>query len=188
MTRSAHVRGNLILTRQEAKEDDPETHYVKFSIFDTAGQEKYHSLTPMYYRSADAAIIVFDVARRESLASVDFWSRELASRGPEDLTVVVVANKIDHVDGRTIDEGEARAAFSRHVASRFPEAVYVEASARSGAGVDTVFGSAARAVGYKREDAGLLDEGPTFRPQNESTGVVRVGFSKTSRLRSKCSC
>lgn len=28
---------------------------------DTAGQERYHSLAPMYYRGAAAAIVVFDI-------------------------------------------------------------------------------------------------------------------------------
>ena len=32
-------------------------------IWDTAGQEKYHSLAPMYYRGAAAAIVVYDITR-----------------------------------------------------------------------------------------------------------------------------
>ncbi|ESN94753.1 hypothetical protein HELRODRAFT_87581, partial [Helobdella robusta] len=35
----------------------------KFQIWDTAGQEKYKSLAPMYYRGAAAAIVVFDVTK-----------------------------------------------------------------------------------------------------------------------------
>jgi len=34
---------------------------IKFQIWDTAGQEKYHSLAPMYYKGAAAAIIVYVV-------------------------------------------------------------------------------------------------------------------------------
>lgn len=29
-----------------------------FEIWDTAGQEKYHSVTPLYYRGAHAALVV----------------------------------------------------------------------------------------------------------------------------------
>ena len=44
---------------------------IKFQIWDTAGQEKYHSLAPMYYRGASAAIVVFDITKtvRRSLCS-----------------------------------------------------------------------------------------------------------------------
>ena len=31
---------------------------IKYQIWDTAGQEKYHSLAPMYYRGAAAAVVV----------------------------------------------------------------------------------------------------------------------------------
>ena len=34
---------------------------VKFEIWDTAGQERFRSLAPMYYRNAQAAIVVFDM-------------------------------------------------------------------------------------------------------------------------------
>ena len=61
---------------------------IKFQIWDTAGhkelslvrkiahntysgQEKYHSLAPMYYRGAAAAIIVYDITRAVSLFFVD---------------------------------------------------------------------------------------------------------------------
>ena len=39
---------------------------IKFQIWDTAGQEKYHSLAPMYYRGAAAAVIVYDITRSVS--------------------------------------------------------------------------------------------------------------------------
>ena len=37
---------------------------VKFEIWDTAGQERYESLAPMYYRGAQAAIVVFDITNQ----------------------------------------------------------------------------------------------------------------------------
>jgi len=40
---------------------------IKYQIWDTAGQEKYHSLAPMYYRGAAAAIIVYDITRAVSV-------------------------------------------------------------------------------------------------------------------------
>jgi small GTP-binding protein len=37
---------------------------VKFEIWDTAGQERYHSFAPMYYRGAQAAIVVYDITNQ----------------------------------------------------------------------------------------------------------------------------
>ena len=41
-------------------------YVVKFEIWDTAGQEKFHCLVPMYYRGAKAAIIVYDITKHVS--------------------------------------------------------------------------------------------------------------------------
>lgn len=43
---------------------------IKFQIWDTAGQEKFRSLAPMYYRSAAAVVVVFDVTRKDSFNDV----------------------------------------------------------------------------------------------------------------------
>jgi len=39
---------------------------VNLEIWDTAGEEKYHSIAPMYYRNAHAAIIVYDITDLKS--------------------------------------------------------------------------------------------------------------------------
>lgn len=37
---------------------------LRLEIWDTAGQEKYHSVTPLYYRGAHAALLVYDISKR----------------------------------------------------------------------------------------------------------------------------
>uniref|UniRef100_A0A2K5L3E5 RAB5A, member RAS oncogene family n=1 Tax=Cercocebus atys TaxID=9531 RepID=A0A2K5L3E5_CERAT len=44
---------------------------VKFEIRDTAGQERYHSLAPMYYRGAQAVIVVYDITNEEAQSFAD---------------------------------------------------------------------------------------------------------------------
>lgn len=46
---------------------------VIIQIWDTAGQEKYRSLGPIYYRKAQAAIVVYDVTNPDSFKSLDQW-------------------------------------------------------------------------------------------------------------------
>jgi len=38
---------------------------VQLSIWDTAGQERFHALGPIYYRDADAALLVYDITDAE---------------------------------------------------------------------------------------------------------------------------
>ena len=44
---------------------------------DTAGQERYASLAPLYYRGASAAAVVFDVTSPDSFAKAQHWVKEL---------------------------------------------------------------------------------------------------------------
>ncbi|KAG7255272.1 hypothetical protein CRUP_003431 [Coryphaenoides rupestris] len=38
---------------------------MRFEIWDTAGMEKYHSITPLYYRGAHAVLVVYDISKRK---------------------------------------------------------------------------------------------------------------------------
>lgn len=64
-------------------------------IWDTAGQEKYRGLTPMYTRNAMVAVLVIDVSSEPSWRSRDYWASVIQEDCPPDCRVYVVANKYD---------------------------------------------------------------------------------------------
>lgn len=69
---------------------------VRLNIWDTAGQERYHALGPIYYRSAQGALLVYDVTNPESLIKVKEWARELnKTEGIDRIKLCIIGNKID---------------------------------------------------------------------------------------------
>ena len=56
---------------------------IRFEIWDTAGQEKYRSMTQIFYKDAQIAILVYDITNEESYEEVqNYWYdqvREIAS-------------------------------------------------------------------------------------------------------------
>jgi len=58
-------------------------------IRDTAGQERYHSLAPMYYRGAAAAIIVYDITSTDSFNRAKAWVRELQRQGSPNMIMAL---------------------------------------------------------------------------------------------------
>lgn len=46
-------------------------------LFYQAGQEKFRAMTPMYYRNANAALLVFDLTNYNSFVEVKGWIQEL---------------------------------------------------------------------------------------------------------------
>ena len=81
----------------------------KFFIWDTAGQEKYHSLAPMYYRGAQVAIIVYDITNKNSFLTLKRWVKELKLHGPPDILIAIVGNKSDLSGNRKVSFNQAKA-------------------------------------------------------------------------------
>ncbi|CAG8589316.1 13474_t:CDS:2 [Ambispora gerdemannii] len=68
---------------------------VRLQIWDTAGQERFRSMAPMYYRGANAAILVYDITSEQSFLDMNSWIEELRKNMTEDLIIHVVGNKVD---------------------------------------------------------------------------------------------
>ena len=66
---------------------------IKLQIWDTAGQERYRSLAPMYYRGAAAAIVVYDITKKDSFNGAKSWVKELQRRGDPNV-VIALAGKV----------------------------------------------------------------------------------------------
>ncbi|KAA6415178.1 MAG: GTP-binding ypt4 [Lasallia pustulata] len=74
---------------------------IKLQLWDTAGTERFRSVSRSYYRGAAGALLVYDVANRASFDALPhFWrdARALASRH---LVGVLVGNKADLAAGPT---------------------------------------------------------------------------------------
>lgn len=66
-----------------------------FHIWDTAGQEIYRSIIPLYFRYSVCAIAVFAVNEQKSFQNLSSWLDMLASVTNGNIPVVIVGNKID---------------------------------------------------------------------------------------------
>lgn len=71
---------------------------IKYEIWDTAGQERFASLAPMYYRNAQAALVVYDVTKPASFVKARQWVKELHEQASKDITIALVGNKYDLVE------------------------------------------------------------------------------------------
>lgn len=71
------------------------TRTIKFEIWDTAGQERFASLAPMYYRNAQAALVVYDITKPSSLTKAQHWVAELHRQASPGIVIALVGNKSD---------------------------------------------------------------------------------------------
>ena len=84
--------GNAYLEKVIKRDKDQS---IKLRLFDTAGQERYRSVTRYNYRGADAALLVFDVTNQKSFDDLDEWIKDLQANAPSGIKLFVLGNKID---------------------------------------------------------------------------------------------
>lgn len=80
---------------------------VQLSIWDTAGQECFHALGPIYYRDAAGALLVYDITDRQSFEKVQNWVKELKKIVGNDIVIVIAGNKIDMEKNRHVNNSDA---------------------------------------------------------------------------------
>ena len=59
---------------------------IRFEIWDTAGQEKYRSLTKVFYKNAQVCVLVYDITRRSSFEELKkYWIKEIKANSSPNL-------------------------------------------------------------------------------------------------------
>ncbi|RVX66454.1 hypothetical protein B0A52_09684 [Exophiala mesophila] len=140
--------------------DPSQQKKMKLSLWDTAGQETYKSITRSYFRGASGALLVFDITRRSSFESVTSWLNDLRQIAEEGIVVILVGNKSDLANQSVDIEGKTKRAVTREEAEdwcrRENVVKYVETSAKNGEGVERAFLEVAERI-YHNIEAGKYD-------------------------------
>ena len=103
-------------------------------IWDTAGQEKYKSLTKFFYKDAAVAILVYDITRRESFDSIrDYWYGQVQENGSKNIVLGIAGNKCDLYENEAVPEQEARE-FADKIG-----AIFELTSAQNNTGINELF-------------------------------------------------
>eukprot|EP01029_Cantina_marsupialis_P022224 TRINITY_DN5417_c0_g1_i2.p1 TRINITY_DN5417_c0_g1~~TRINITY_DN5417_c0_g1_i2.p1 ORF type:complete len:208 (+),score=39.85 TRINITY_DN5417_c0_g1_i2:51-626(+) len=76
------------------KEVNVEGKQWRINVWDTAGQEQYHSMTQAFFRESKFAVLCFGINDRASYEEIDFWFKLFKSKCPT-AEVIVCANKCD---------------------------------------------------------------------------------------------
>lgn len=109
------------------------------NIWDTAGQEKFQSLIPLYIRNASAVLYVFDVSQVPSIEALEEQLREYEVSIDAKAIMVLCANKVDIVHDRVVCEMYKEWAESR-------EFRFFATSAMTGEGIDDMFNTLAQTL------------------------------------------
>ncbi|KAH8118546.1 P-loop containing nucleoside triphosphate hydrolase protein [Phellopilus nigrolimitatus] len=86
---------------------------VRLQLWDTAGQERFRSMAPMYYRGANAALLLYDITNSATFDDVRGWLEELKKNCSSDLIIYIVGSKADLNRHRQVTSDRVRLSLTR---------------------------------------------------------------------------
>ena len=117
------------------KKREIDGNIIKVQIWDTAGHERFRSITYSYYRGANSIIIVFDLSDKKSFISITEWLKQIEKHAKENVFKFLVGNKSDLENERQITYEEAKQYAEEH------DLPYIETSAKNGININELFDS-----------------------------------------------
>jgi small GTP-binding protein len=154
----------------EAKEFKYKGQKYSIQIFDTAGQERFRSLTESYFHLGDGAFVVFDLTNKNSLISISGWIKNVIEKKPS-VKMIILGNKDDLKD-RQIPEDEINEVLEENNISN-----YIRVSAKNGTNIEKAF-----------EEMIDLFENNNNEDENNENGKVKGQKLENKTAKKKLSC
>jgi small GTP-binding protein len=150
---------------------DPYTE-VEMKIWDTAGQEKYRSMTRGYLRDSNGIFIVFDLSKKKSFDSLQSWLDEINNADiSKNCVKILIGNKSDYKE-KEVDENTAKK-FAEENNMKF-----LSVSAKKGINIESMFeimgDSCAKVL---QEEGNLSKNNITKTTENDESKRVNISIN-----------
>lgn len=126
---------------------------IKLNLWDTAGQEKFRTLTTSYYKGANAVVFVYDITDRDSFFQLRDWIMETTRHVGNDYIGVIAGNKVDLDAERVVKTDELI-----HLAEELEMPIF-EVSAKDGTNIPEMFNTVVDLVMTEEMKKSTLSEG-----------------------------
>ena len=160
---------------------------LKFEIWDTAGQERYRSLTTMFYKEANVAVLVYDITRVDSFDEIKiYWSKQIKESAPDNIILVLCANKSDLIKEEKVDEEMARK-YAEEIGATF-----CSTSAKNAFGISDLFLQIAKKytkcddIRIKNDDEEIVSQDDDVQEVNKNKrGSVKITHNSVNKKEEK---
>ena len=113
---------------------------VVFEIWDTAGNEKYFSILPMYFRNSDIILICIDLSNSDNIMNeIDYWIEYIDN-------IIDISSKIICIVGTKSDIKKTNFQNKDIIEEKYPDLFYIETSAKNNFNIDNLFSHCAQEV------------------------------------------
>jgi len=81
---------------------------LRLVIWDTAGQEKFRSITASFFHGVAGVILAFSVTEMTSFQKLNLWLDAVKAYSAPNTPIVLIGNKIDLINDREVSENQAQ--------------------------------------------------------------------------------
>jgi len=107
---------------------------IRVQLWDLAGQERYRSMAKAYYRGTHGVfLLVLDITKKSSFENLIFWLNEVNEYSNTDMTIMLLANKMDISNEQTVPSSELQEFAKKN------NLFYEEVSAKDGTNIEKAF-------------------------------------------------
>ena len=86
----------------------PTGEYIYLVLYDTAGQEKYRSISFNLIKGADGILLMYDITNRRTFEGINKWIEDIKDIKGNDFPIILIGNKIDLNERRIVSEEEGQ--------------------------------------------------------------------------------
>ncbi|NXJ36859.1 RAB44 protein, partial [Ciconia maguari] len=115
-------------------------------LWDSAGQERYHSITKQFFRKADGVVLMYDVTSEYSFSNVRYWLSCIQEGAEDGVAILLLGNKTDCAAERQVPTKEGERLAKEH------QLMFYECSAASGHNVSESMVSLIRLLKVREDE------------------------------------
>ena len=141
---------------------------------DTAGEERFRSLTKMFYKDADGIFIGFSLTEKNTLESINYWVEQIdqnCNNKGKDLSLVLFGNKCDDKENIQVKQEDIDVIKSKH------NLTYFETSAKDNINIQNLFEFLIKSTIINKGDLKSIG-----LPENASIDDIKINIKENQKL------
>ena len=137
---------------------------IKVNYIDTAGQEKFRSISQNYLKGTDGVILVFDITKKETFDLINYWEDFIKKNSKPNIGKILFGNKLDLENEREVEYEEGK-----NLANKL-NCEYYEGSAKTGENIEVIMNEIAKISYFENKKS----EGNRKSLRISSSGSIQV--------------
>ena len=155
---------------------------VKLQLWDTAGQEKFKTITSSYYRGAHGFIVVYDITNFNSFLSVKNWIQEILYYSNDKAKIIILGNKNELENQRQVS------IFDTNELSNQLKIPIFEVSARNNFDINRSINSLVQEIEIEFINPYLYNNSNSSNSSNNKLNIININSYKKSFGNSNFNC